>query len=138
LFKLLTKSPWWVSLIVAVFAYIGLTHILPNVETGNPIIDMVFKAFQHAGPFFAFILLLAAPFAFFNARRKGKQLDVRKDIDSIKALSRKGFKELVTEAFRRQGYRVIENGLGPDCDINNVKLLSHISSSQGSIESNPR
>jgi restriction system protein len=116
-FKLLTELPWWVAVMVAVIVYVGLTHVLPTVETGNPITDTVFKAFAHAGPFFAGIFLLASPFAFFNARRKRRLLDHQKDLDSVKALSWKEFEELVAEAYRRQGYRVVENDFGPDGGI---------------------
>jgi restriction system protein len=83
---------------------------------------MIFKSFPYAGPLFAITFLLAAPFAFFNGRRKRKLLEDQQDIDSIKALSWKEFEELVAEAYRRQGYRVIENGLGPDGGVD-VKLI---------------
>jgi restriction system protein len=95
---------------------------LPNIETGNPIVDMIFKSFPYAGPLFAITFLLAAPFAFFNGRRKRKLLDNQQDIASIKALSWKEFEELVAEAYRRQGFRVIENGFGPDGGVD-VKLI---------------
>jgi restriction system protein len=121
-FNLLTEAPWWVSVVVAAITYVGLTHILPNIETGNPIVDMIFKSFPYAGPFFAVIFLLATPFAFFNNRRKRKLLDDQQDIDSIKALSWKEFEELVAEAYRRKGFRVIENGFGPDGGVD-VKLI---------------
>jgi restriction system protein len=116
-FKLLTQAPWWVSIIISAITYIGLGHVLPEVETGNPMIDIVLKGFSHSAPFFAGVFLVAAPFAFFNARRKRRLLDEQKDLDSIKELSWKEFEELVAEAYRRQGYRVIENDLGPDGGI---------------------
>ena len=121
-FNLLTEAPWWVSVVVAAITYVVLTHILPNVETGNPIVDMIFKSFPYAGPLFAITFLLAAPFAFFNGRRKRQLLDDQQDIDSIKALSWKEFEELVAEAYRRQDFRVIENGFGPDGGVD-VKLI---------------
>jgi restriction system protein len=123
-FNLLTEAPWWVSVVVAAITYVGLTHILPNVETGNPIVDMIFKSFPYAGPLFAVTFLLAAPFAFFNGRRKRKLLDDQQDINSIKALGWKEFEELVAEAYRRQGFRVIENGFGPDGGVD-VKLIQN-------------
>lgn len=116
-FKLLTELPWWVLIVVAAITYIALTHILPSVETGNPIINAVFRAFAHAGPVFAIIFLLASPFAYCNARRKRCLLDQQKDLDSIKALSWREFEELVAEAYRRKGYSVAENGFGPDGGI---------------------
>ena len=67
---------------------------------------MIFKSFPYAGSLFAISFLLAAPFAYFNGRRKRKLLDDQQDVDSIKALGWKEFEELVAEAYRRQGFRV--------------------------------
>ncbi len=41
--------------------------------------------------------------------RKRRLLDTRTGIASIRALSWREFEELVVEAFRREGYRVVEN-----------------------------
>ncbi|MEP1385550.1 MAG: restriction endonuclease [Paraglaciecola sp.] len=78
---------------------------------------MVFKGFAPSGPYFAFVFLLVSPFAYFNTRRKRKLLDEKQSLESIKALNWKEFEELVAEAFRRQGFRVIEGDLGPDGGI---------------------
>ena len=83
---------------------------------------MIFKSFPYAGSLFAISFLLAAPFAYFNGRRKRKLLDDQQDVDSIKALGWKEFEELVAEAYRRQGFRVIENCFGPDGGVD-VKLI---------------
>jgi restriction system protein len=52
---------------------------------------------------------LPVPFSLFNARRKRQQLDAQQDINTIRDLSWHQFEELMGEAYRRQGYRVIEN-----------------------------
>lgn len=92
-------------------------HVLPSIDTRNQFIDMVFKALAVPAPFFAVIILLIAPFSFFNARRKAKQLDNQKSIETIRKLHWRNFEELVAEAYRRQGYRVTEGGFGPDGGI---------------------
>ncbi|MGY0623396.1 MAG: restriction endonuclease [Paraglaciecola chathamensis] len=120
-FNLLTQAPWWVTAAVAAITYVFLVMILPNIQTGNPIITAIFIALSQAAPFFFGGFLLAAPFAYLNSRRKRKLLELQQDIDSIKALSWKEFEELVAEAYRRQGFRVIENGFGPDGGVD-VKL----------------
>lgn len=120
-FNLLTQAPWWVPVAVAAITYVFLVMILPNIQTGNPIINAIFTALSQAAPFFTGVFLLATPFTYFNSRRKQRLLDRQQYIDSIKALSWKEFEELVAEAYRRQGFRVIENGFGPDGGVD-VKL----------------
>ncbi|KXI31050.1 restriction endonuclease [Paraglaciecola hydrolytica] len=122
LFDLLLDAPWWVSVLLAACTYLTFAFIFPLIETNNPFINMFKAAFTNMGPFLSALLLLPAPFAYFNGRRKRQLVDVQSDIDSIKALSWKAFEELVAEAYRRQGYRVIENGFGPDGGVD-VKLF---------------
>lgn len=123
-FELLTEVPWWVSVVVAAFTYVGLTYILPNVEFEHTVVESFFSSFVIAAPYVSLFFLLAAPFAYFNGRRKRKLLDVQQSLDSIKALTWKEFEELVAEAYRRQGFRVIENGFGPDGGID-VRLIKN-------------
>jgi len=114
---LLFQAPWWVSVITAAITYIVMGHLLPSVETDNQLINMVFKALAIPAPYFAIFILLIAPFSFFNARRKAKQLDAQKSIETIRQLHWRNFEELVAEAYRRQGYRVTESGFGADGGI---------------------
>lgn len=115
--NLLIDAPWWVSVLFAALVYILAGHVIPSVETQNPMSNMVFKALAIPAPYFAFFILLIAPFSFLNSRRKAKQLDVQTDIDSIRHLHWRNFEELVAEAYRRKGYRVIEGGYGADGGI---------------------
>lgn len=114
---LLFQAPWWVSVITAVIVYVAMGHVLPSIETNNQLIDMVFKALAVPAPFFAVIILLIAPFSFFNVRRKSKQLDSQKSIETIRQLHWRNFEELVAEAYSRQGYQVTEGSYGPDGGI---------------------
>ena len=114
---LLFQAPWWVSVITSAITYLLMGHLLPSIETDNQLINMVFKALAVPAPYFAIFILLIAPFSFFNARRKAKQLDAQKSIETIRQLHWRNFEELVAEAFRRQGYRVTEGGFGADGGI---------------------
>lgn len=114
---LLFQAPWWVSVITAAITYVVMGHLLPSVETDNQLINMVFKALAIPAPYFALFILFIAPFSFFNARRKAKQLDAQKSIETIRQLHWRNFEELVAEAYRRQGYRVTEGGFGADGGI---------------------
>lgn len=111
---LLFQAPWWVSVITAAITYVVMGHLLPSVETDNQLINMVFKALAMPAPYFAIFILFIAPFSFFNGRRKAKQLDAQKRIETIRQLHWRNFEELVAEAYRRQGYRVTEGGFGAD------------------------
>lgn len=114
---LLVELPWWVSVLVSTTAYVMMVHVLPSIQTNNQITAMVFKAFVVPAPYIAGVILLAAPFAFLNARRKAKQLDTQRNINTIRALHWRNFEELVAEAYRRQGYPVTEGGYGADGGI---------------------
>jgi restriction system protein len=94
-----------------------MAHVLPTIQTDNQITAMVFKAFVIPAPYLAGVILLAAPFAFLNARRKAKQLDTQRNIQTVRDLHWRNFEELVAEAYRRQGYRVTEGGYGADGGI---------------------
>lgn len=114
---LLVEAPWWVSAVTAAVAYFGMTHFLPSIQTENPLINIVLQSLAVPGPYFAFFILLIAPFSFINSRRKAKQLDNQKSIETIRQMHWRNFEELVAEAFRRQGYRVTEGGYGADGGI---------------------
>jgi len=113
----LLEAPWWVSVVVAATVYFLTKFILPAADTGNQILNMLFKAVEVPASFFSFIILLIAPFSFLNAKRKAKQLDIQSGIASIRHLHWRQFEELVAEAFRRQGYQVSEGSYGADGGI---------------------
>jgi len=66
----------------------------------------------HVAPMLALVLLVPAPISAFNSWRKRKLLDTQKSVATIRDLSWKEFEELVAEAYRRQGYQVVENNRG--------------------------
>lgn len=114
---LLVELPWWVSVLVSATAYVMMAYVLPSIQTDNQITDAVFQAFVIPAPYIAGLILLAAPFAFLNTRRKAIQLDTQRNIQTVRDLHWRNFEELVAEAYRRQGYRVTEGGYGADGGI---------------------
>jgi restriction system protein len=118
---LLAQSPWWVSVVVSGAAYLFLKFILPSIDFGSMMADSFAKGISGAAPFIALFLLITAPIAAFNAWRKRKLLDTQKGIDSIRSMNWREFEEIVGEAYRRQGYTVVENtNAGPDEGIDLV------------------
>lgn len=72
-------------------------------------------------PYGFLLFLLPIPFSLFNSWRKRKQLNAQQSIETIRELPWQRFEELVGEAYRRQGYRVLENdSAGPDGGIDLV------------------
>jgi restriction system protein len=118
---LLAQCPWWVSVVVSGAAFVSLKFILPLIHFKSMMFDSLAKGISGAAPLVALVLLLPAPIAALNSRRKRRLLDSQKGIDSIRALGWHEFEELVGEAYRRQGYKVAENTTpGPDEGIDLV------------------
>lgn len=115
LVQLLTILPWWLNLLLAPLAYLALAHVVPAVLGDNPYAPVLAPAFGLLGIAFAAIFVLGAGISFIAASRKRRLLDHQTGLDSIRALSWREFEELVAEAYRRDGYRVLENEQpGPD------------------------
>ncbi len=100
---------------MAAILYIFLKTILPNISFGNWVIDAFANAATIFAPIISLILVITSAAAAFNQMRKSKMLESVSGPDSIQNLSWREFEELVSEAFRRRGYFVLENpDKGPD------------------------
>lgn len=117
----LTTLPWWVSVLVATFVYVLMAFILPQVGVDNIFAAGIGQASSALATYAFLLFLLPVPISLFNASRKRRQLDSQQSLDSIRELSWQQFEELVGEAYRRQGFRVVENdGVGPDGGVDLV------------------
>ena len=113
--SLLTLLPWWANLLLAPLAYVFLSRLVPAVLEDNPFAPVFAPVFGFLSIAIAAIFILAAAVSYFAALRKRRLLDRQTGLDSIRTLSWREFEELVAEAYRRDGYRVLENeGAGPD------------------------
>lgn len=112
---ILALCPWWVSVAASCITYSFLQFIIPSITLSSPVLAGIPKLGPMFAPWVALLLLLPAPISLLNSIRKKRLLDKQKNIQSIRDLSWKQFEELVGEAYRRQGYTVLENeGAGPD------------------------
>jgi len=119
--NLLVECPWWVSVLASGIAFVFVKFILPSIDFQNMVVNSFAKGLSSVAPFVALILLIPAPIVALNSWRKRRLLDSQKGHDSIRALGWREFEELVGEAYRRQGYTVIENTTaGPDEGIDLV------------------
>lgn len=121
LLEILTNVSWWWSLLFSGITYVGMIFVIPLYLPDSPLFAGLSQGMKIIAPFVAIAFLIPLPFSLLNARRKKMQLDTQKDIESIRKLSWRRFEELVGEAYRRQGYRVAENGSsGPDGGVDLV------------------
>jgi len=115
---LLVLLPWWVSVMVSMTVYIGLKFIVPALFIDNIFLQGFQTALPNIAHIPALVLLIPAPISAFNEWRKRKLLDNQKNIQTIRDLSWREFENLIAEAYRRQGYAVIENpSVGADGGI---------------------
>jgi restriction system protein len=119
--EILSHCPWWASVLTSAAVFIFLRVIAPPIRFNNPFLTGLAEAAPAIAAPLAILFLLPAPFAYFNSLRKKTLLDKQKDLDSIRALPWKQFEALIAEAYRREGYAVVENHrLGPDGGIDLV------------------
>jgi restriction system protein len=105
----LAVLPWWVSVIIAGIVYSSLQFYFPSIESKSLLVKALGQIGPKAAPVAALFFLLPGAISLFNSYRKRRLLDEQKDITSIRSLSWKQFEELVGEAYRRQGFTVLEN-----------------------------
>lgn len=110
--NLLIAAPWWVSVIFSAVIYFSLGIVLPSLTMESAVFSGLQSGLTNFAHWIALFFLIPAPLSYFNTARKRKLLDNQRGIDSIRNLDWKAFEELVGEAYRRQGYQVIENSSG--------------------------
>lgn len=88
--SLLMKLPWWTMLVVG-----GITAIMTEVRPLKLPIFLVFAG--------------VSGLIYLVQQKSRRLLDQQVDLESIRALSWQKFEQLVGEAYRHQGYFVIEN-----------------------------
>lgn len=98
-FELLAELPWPVAFVLGIVGLLACKALLPNGLDALGYLVMV-------------VCWLAALVSFAKRVERAGLLETRTGLESLKALSWRDFEKLVGEAFRRQGYAVVENGLG--------------------------
>lgn len=110
LFEVLLDFPWWVSIIVGAVAYACLRWVFPALAAKNQILSAVAQGLSGVAGYLALLFLAPAALSFVRQVVRGKKLEAQRDLDSVRALSWLEFEGLVGEAYRRQGYFLIEQG----------------------------
>lgn len=128
LLDIATMLPWPVGIALGAIVFAALRWVAPAlaVRVENPITQSMFTAIADGAlPLFAWILLAVFWFgalaSFLQRNNRSRLLAARTDLNAIRALDWRQFEMLVGEAYRQQGYRVAETGLGgPDGGIDLV------------------
>ena len=108
----LSLLPWWVSATIAAVAFVGIVFVFPSMSIESPLWAFV-RTLQSKAIYFgiavAAVFLLLAVVSYVERTRKKRLLDRQQNLESIRDLHWRQFEELVAEAFRRDGFSVIEN-----------------------------
>src|SRR5688572_28596325 len=98
LFRILSRQPWWITLLVA----LGLFWI-------------TYSIFPPIAPFVALPFVLLAGYIAVVQWRKGSPSDVDKHLETLRGMSWEQFSALVVQAYQERGYTVLPSeGRGYD------------------------
>lgn len=120
LLDFLRVVPWWVGPPLILFAWLLFRFIVPAILTGftpsegNSVAVPATKMFSTMSitlsPYVAGVVGLVWVVALFKKLGDSHRLETQTGIDSIRALPWREFELLLAEAFRRQGYGVVDTG----------------------------
>ncbi len=103
--------PWWVGVLFGIGGYAAVTLLLP-ILWRDQILSAVAQGIRPVATFWLVMCLLAAAGSAIRSFFIRRKFDQQTSINDIRKFSWQQFEIMVGEAFRRVGYRVIENGGG--------------------------
>lgn len=119
LFDSIASMPWPTGIVFGVIGYVAIRYGIgwycssrggtALAALGNAANGGAFGPIAWAWLGICFVAALAS---FVARRQRGRPLETQTGLDSLRAMSWRQFEILVGEAFRRQGYRIEETGLG--------------------------
>lgn len=119
LLDVLASVPWPIGFILGIVAYAGVRYGISAylAASSNPFLSALGKAAdQGTTQLFAWLILaicwVGAICSFFVRRHRSQLLETQTGLESLRAMNWRQFEMLVGEAFRRQGYKIEETGLG--------------------------
>ena len=110
LFDTLLVLPWWVAVALGALGYAGIILFLPLLWT-DQMLAQVAAGLRPIAPIWLGLCLIAAAGSAMRSFFVSRKLDRQRGVDDIRALSWRQFESIVGEAFRRQGYSVLENAV---------------------------
>ena len=106
----LARAPWWVSVVLAVVVYIGLSNVLPFVVGSSPAFGPIVDVVSGLAWLFAGIFLLSAALSALRVWRGRRMLAANRTKEEIRALGWEEFEELIEAHYRRLGFGVRREG----------------------------
>lgn len=103
--------PWWVGVLFGIGGYAVVTHILPMFWRDH-LLGALAQGIRPVATFWLVMCLLAAAGSAIRSFFIRRKFDQQTSLDDIRKLSWQQFETIIGEAFRRLGYRVMENGGG--------------------------
>ncbi len=113
--------PWPVGVVFAIIVYVGL-QIFYGMAPQGLMGQAILPAISMLAYFFMALLLLGSFFSFLRQIARAGRFDKTHSLSDIRGLSWRQFESFTAEAYKRQGYTVIETPEGPD---NGVDLVLH-------------
>ena len=112
--------PWWIGVILTITSYL-IFHWVSQAEVGQAkdIQEIPWKqGLKLIGTYMQYIFPIALGagtiLSGYKQWNRGKIYNKQTSIDSIRQLSWRDFEQLISEAYRKQGYQVVETEDGPD------------------------
>jgi restriction system protein len=107
----LARLPWPAGVVFGVGAFLVVRYAPLAIPHGNPFAQAIIPAANIMSWLLLAVGLLGAAMSWFGQQHRRKLVDTQNGLESIAALGWRHFEQLVGEAFRRQGYSVVETGL---------------------------
>ena len=106
----LARLPWWMSVLLVVIAFAALRWVAPALTASSrqPLAQLGQAAADYA--WISFVLLLSVPLAIASAAKRRRLIGRQSTIDSLRSMPWQDFEQLVGQAYRRKGYRVVDRG----------------------------
>lgn len=120
IFEDVIRMPWPVGLVFALIIFVGLQIYLMIPQ--SPMGQAVQPAVRMLAYFFIAMFVLASFFSFLSQVVRTKRFGSTQSLSDIRGLTWRQFESFTAEAYKRQGYNVIETPEGPD---NGVDLVMH-------------
>jgi len=132
--EITAKMPWWVGVTLAIVSYLVLsiysaqdivsTAVVGKPDIGSIITSNVFKAIAQVGQYiFPLVFIIGSVTSAIQQRKRSRLLESASSTNgksAIELMSWREFEMLVSEAFRKQGYKVRETPYGPDGGVDLV------------------
>lgn len=115
------RMPWPVSIVLALIVFAGFQIYQAMVPQG-PMGQAIQSVVKIVTYFFIAIFLLASFFSYLSEVIRNKRFGDTHSLSDIRGLIWRQFESFTAEAYKRQGYHVIETPEGPD---NGVDLVMH-------------